>query len=87
MRVLVEDKAGEKVLGFEYIKPDAPIRPRDPEDTDPNDEGPDGGGGGVKVGTKTGARQAARQARPAQAAWRPPAVERSEPRAEGPARI
>ena len=55
VRVLVEEKAGEKVLGFEYIKPDAPIRPRDPEDTEPNDEGPDGGGGGAKVATKTGA--------------------------------
>jgi ATP-dependent Clp protease ATP-binding subunit ClpA len=52
VRVLVQDQAGEKVLGFEYLKPDTPIRPRDPEDTDPDGAGPDGGGpkGGVKAG-------------------------------------
>src|SRR5512139_366085 len=38
VRVLVEEKAGEKMLGFEYLKPDAPIKPRDPEDTDPDGE-------------------------------------------------
>jgi len=43
VRVLVEEKAGEKVLGFEYLKPDTPIRPRDPEDTDPDGGGPKGG--------------------------------------------
>src|SRR5689334_216528 len=43
VRVLVEEKAGEKMLGFEYLKPDAPIKPRDPEDTDPEGEGPEGG--------------------------------------------
>jgi ATP-dependent Clp protease ATP-binding subunit ClpA len=43
VRVLVEEKAGEKMLGFEYLKPDAPIKPRDPEDTDPDGEGPEGG--------------------------------------------
>jgi ATP-dependent Clp protease ATP-binding subunit ClpA len=32
VRVLVEAKDGEKALGFEYIKADAPIKPRDPED-------------------------------------------------------
>ncbi len=32
VRVVVEEKDGEKGLGFEYIKPDAPIKPRDPED-------------------------------------------------------
>src|SRR5512134_3219803 len=41
VRVLVEEKAGEKVLGFEYLKPDTPVRPRDPEDSE--DEGPDDG--------------------------------------------
>ena len=27
VRVLVEEKDGEKVLGFEYLKPDTPIKP------------------------------------------------------------
>jgi len=50
VRVLVEEKAGEKTLGFEYLKPDAPIKPRDPEDSDPDGEGPEGGPkGGVKA--------------------------------------
>jgi ATP-dependent Clp protease ATP-binding subunit ClpA len=31
VRVLVEEKDGEKALGFDYIKPDAPIKPRDPD--------------------------------------------------------
>jgi ATP-dependent Clp protease ATP-binding subunit ClpA len=31
VRVVVEEKDGEKALGFEYIKADAPIKPRDPE--------------------------------------------------------
>ena len=40
VRVLVEEKDGERVLGFEYIRPDAPIKPRDPEDDDePGDAG------------------------------------------------
>jgi ATP-dependent Clp protease ATP-binding subunit ClpA len=43
VRVLVEEKDGEKALAFEYIKPDTPIRPRDSEDTDPGDDGPAGG--------------------------------------------
>ena len=43
MRVLVEEKAGEKVLGFEYLKADAPVRPRDPEDSEPDGEGPENG--------------------------------------------
>ena len=34
VRVLVEEKDGEKGLGFEYIKPDTPIKPRDLEDED-----------------------------------------------------
>ena len=33
MRVLVEEKDGEKALGFEYIKADAPIRPRGPDES------------------------------------------------------
>src|SRR5665648_693596 len=41
VRVLVEEKDGEKVLGFEYIKPDTPIKPRDLEDDD--DEADDAG--------------------------------------------
>jgi ATP-dependent Clp protease ATP-binding subunit ClpA len=44
VRVLVEEKGEEKVLGFEYIKPDTPIRPRDPEDIEPEGVGQDGGG-------------------------------------------
>ena len=48
VRVLVEEKDGEKALGFEYLKADAPIRPRgpdelEPEDLDPDDGGPEGG--------------------------------------------
>jgi ATP-dependent Clp protease ATP-binding subunit ClpA len=65
VRVLVEDKDGEKVLGFEYLKPDTPIRPRDPEDTDPNGSGPDGEPkGGVNAeGPKPRAKRAARRPR------------------------
>jgi ATP-dependent Clp protease ATP-binding subunit ClpA len=66
VRVLVEEKAGEKVLGFEYLKPDTPIRPRDPEDADPEGAGPDGGGpkGGVRAeGPKPRAKRAARRPR------------------------
>src|SRR5262245_20548160 len=66
VRVLVEEKAGEKVLGFEYLKPDTPIRPRDPEDTDPEGAGSDGGGpkGGVRAeGPKPRAKRAARRPR------------------------
>lgn len=44
VRVLVEEKAGEKVLGFEYLKADTPVRPRDPEDSEPDGDGPDKGG-------------------------------------------
>src|SRR5665648_1263897 len=40
VRVVVEEKEGEKMLGFEYLKADTPIRPRDPEDDDPDDDGP-----------------------------------------------
>src|SRR4029079_2658092 len=51
VRVLVDDKADEKLLSFEYLKPDTPIKPRDPEDYDPDDGGPSGGPEGkVKPG-------------------------------------
>jgi ATP-dependent Clp protease ATP-binding subunit ClpA len=66
VRVLVEDKAGEQVLGFEYLKPDAPIKPRDPEDDDPDGKGPDGGGpkGGVRAdGPKPRAKRGPRRPR------------------------
>jgi len=53
VRVLVEEKAGERMLGFEYLKPDTPVRPRDPEDTEPEGDDP-GGGGGPKEAAKTG---------------------------------
>jgi ATP-dependent Clp protease ATP-binding subunit ClpA len=39
VRVLVEEKDGEKSLGFEYIKADAPIKPRDPEADEEDGEG------------------------------------------------
>ena len=42
VKVVVEEKDGEKGLGFEYIKADAPIRPvKEDEDFDPED-GPGG---------------------------------------------
>ena len=50
VRVLVEEKDDEKALGFEYLKPDTPIRPRDPEDTEPDGEEP--GEGGPKPAAK-----------------------------------
>jgi ATP-dependent Clp protease ATP-binding subunit ClpA len=50
VRVLVEEKDGEKALSFEYLKPDTPIRPRDPEDTEPDGEEP--GEGGPKPAAK-----------------------------------
>ena len=34
VRVLVEEKGTEKVLGFEYLKPDTPVKPRDPEESE-----------------------------------------------------
>ena len=47
VRVLVQEKDGQKELGFEYLKADAPIRPRgpdglEPEDFDTDDSGPEG---------------------------------------------
>ena len=61
-------KDGEK-LGFEYIKADAPIRPRGPdeledEDLDPDDGGPEGTGGGVKSAPKPKAKRAPRRPGP-----------------------
>ncbi len=44
VRVLVEEKGPEKALGFEYLKPDTPVRPRDPEESEPDGEGPEDGG-------------------------------------------
>ena len=41
VRVIVVEEKGEKVLGFEYIKPDAPIRPRGPDGVDPEDFDPE----------------------------------------------
>ena len=32
VRVLVKEKDGQKELGFEYLKADAPIRPRGPDE-------------------------------------------------------
>src|SRR6476659_6820287 len=71
VRVLVNEKDGEKALGFEYIKTDAPIRPRGPdeledEDLDPDDGGPEGtgGGGGVKSAPKPKAKRAPRRPGP-----------------------
>ena len=56
VRVLVEEKGIEKVLGFEYLKPDTPIRPRDPEDVEPEVEG--GGDGVPKPKAKRPAKRA-----------------------------
>jgi ATP-dependent Clp protease ATP-binding subunit ClpA len=52
VRVVVEEKDAERVLSFDYIKPDTPIRPRDPEDTD--SEGDDPSGGSSKAAAKAG---------------------------------
>ena len=38
VRVLVEEKDGVKALGFEYIKPDTPLKPRDPDDEEADGE-------------------------------------------------
>jgi ATP-dependent Clp protease ATP-binding subunit ClpA len=70
VRVLVEEKADEKLLGFEYLKPDTPVKPRDPEDTEPDGEGPDDRGpkappksGGPKPRTRRAGPRKARSAR------------------------
>jgi ATP-dependent Clp protease ATP-binding subunit ClpA len=70
VRVLVKEEKGEKVLGFEFIKADAPICPRGPdelegEDFDPEDGGPDGSGGGpVKSAPKPKAKRPLRRPGP-----------------------
>jgi hypothetical protein len=58
----VEEKGPEKALGFEYLKPDTPVRPRDPEENE--DEGPTDGepkgppkSGAPKPRAKRGARK------------------------------
>ncbi len=56
------DKGPEKVLGFEYLKPDTPVRPRDPEasedeaQTDGTPKGPPKSGG-PKPRAKRGPRK------------------------------
>ena len=37
VRVLVQEKGGRKELGFEYLKADAPIKPRGPDGLEPED--------------------------------------------------
>ena len=44
VRVLVKEKDGQKELGFEYLKADAPIRPRGPDGLEPEDFDPDNSG-------------------------------------------
>ena len=65
VRVLLEEKDGDKALGFEYIKSDTPIRPRDPEDDEPEDGGPeDDGDGGTKLaGRKAKAKGGGKRSR------------------------
>jgi ATP-dependent Clp protease ATP-binding subunit ClpA len=62
VRVLVEEKGAEKVLGFEYLKPDAPVKPRDPEESEDETQGdgtPKGPpkSGGPKPRAKRGPRK------------------------------
>jgi ATP-dependent Clp protease ATP-binding subunit ClpA len=70
VRVLVNEKDGQKALDFEFIKADTPIRPRGPdelesEDFDPGDGGPEGsGGGGVKSAPKPKTKRAPRRPGP-----------------------
>ncbi len=94
VRVLVKEENGEKELGFEYIKPDAPIRPRGPDGTDSEDfdsddpddpeaaTGLDAEGGKSKSKAKKGPAQACRSAPPWRQAWA-----RLKPSAEGAARL
>jgi len=53
VRVLVEEKGQEKALGFEYLKPDTPVRPRSPEESEMGGEGLEDGG--AKERAKSGA--------------------------------
>jgi ATP-dependent Clp protease ATP-binding subunit ClpA len=71
VKVLVEEKDGDKKIGFEFIKADAPISPRGPdeledEDFDPDDGGPEGsgGGGGVKSAPKPKTKRPPRRGGP-----------------------
>ena len=72
VRVLVKEKDGQKELGFEYLKADAPIRPRgpdglEPEDFDPDDSGHEGVAGdteGRKGVPKAKAKRAPRRPGP-----------------------
>jgi ATP-dependent Clp protease ATP-binding subunit ClpA len=68
VRVLVQEKDGQKVLGFEFIKADAPIRPRGPDELEPEDldaeDGPEGATGsadGRKSAPKPKAKRAPRR--------------------------
>jgi ATP-dependent Clp protease ATP-binding subunit ClpA len=62
VRVLVEDKDGEKIIGFEYLKADAPIRPpRDPVESAPRGGKP-GGGEGPKPKPKAKSKRRRRPA-------------------------
>ena len=67
VRVLVEEKGVEKVLGFEYLKPDTPVRPRSPEEeSEPDGDDPEDGGpkGPPKSGApKPRVRRSARKPR------------------------
>jgi ATP-dependent Clp protease ATP-binding subunit ClpA len=55
VKVNVEDKGPEKVLGFEYLKTDTPVRPRGPADRTGGD-GPDGGPKGPKGRAKSASK-------------------------------
>jgi ATP-dependent Clp protease ATP-binding subunit ClpA len=63
VRVLANEKDGEKVLGFEFIKADAPIRPRGSDELEDDDVGPEGGGS-VKSAPKPKAKRAPRRPGP-----------------------
>ena len=54
VRVLVEDKAGREGARLRISQGRRAVRPRDPEDTDPEGEGPDDGGRRYKVRPKAG---------------------------------
>ena len=65
VRVLIAEEKGEKILGFEYIKPDAPIRPRGPDGVDPEDFDPEDSAAlerGPKPAAKPKAKRAPRRA-------------------------
>ncbi|HET9935566.1 MAG TPA: ATP-dependent Clp protease ATP-binding subunit ClpA, partial [Methyloceanibacter sp.] len=64
VRVLVEEKGTEKSLGFEYLKPDTPVRPRDLEASEDEAEG-DGKGPPKSRGPKPRAKRGSRKPKPA----------------------